>query len=177
MQRQEGENFFWCCLVGVSARASCRVSTTMFLVPFGALGFSFQPCPALCRVSGTSVAHRPPLVPLPPSHHFSLLLSAVGRSQWLRRKPQHHPNVPGVQRLRAQPEQLAPHHVHQPAWSSPHLHRDALHCAGLQQPPQRPWLLQGDLQPLLLRDRLCHCHQEVRLLDGGTLPQSGHHCC
>uniref|UniRef100_A0A8D0FZJ6 Ephrin type-B receptor 2 n=1 Tax=Strix occidentalis caurina TaxID=311401 RepID=A0A8D0FZJ6_STROC len=32
-----------------------------FLVPFGALGFSFQPCPAPCRVSGTSAAHGLPL--------------------------------------------------------------------------------------------------------------------
>ena len=56
---------------GGSARASHHLSTTMFLVPSGALGSSFQPNPALCRVSGTSLAHGPPRVPLPPSHGLS----------------------------------------------------------------------------------------------------------
>ncbi|KAK4820187.1 hypothetical protein QYF61_021459 [Mycteria americana] len=44
---------------------------TMILPPFDALESSFQPSPALCRVSGTSAAHGPLPVPLPPSHGFS----------------------------------------------------------------------------------------------------------
>lgn len=66
---------------------------------------------------------------IPP--HLFYLFHTVGRSQWLWWEPQHNPHIPGVQCFWAQPEQLASHHFYKPTGCTPHLYRDALHCAGL----------------------------------------------
>lgn len=68
----------------------------------------------------------------------------VGRGEWLRREDEHHPHLPGVQRLQRQSEQLGAHQIHPEARSPTDPCGDEVLRARLQQHPERHRLLQGD---------------------------------
>lgn len=89
----------------------------------------------------------------PASHKKKKKMPPVGRGEWIWWEPQHHQDIPSVQRVWAQPEQLAAHHVHRPTGRTTYLRGDPLHCPGLCLHTQCSGLLQRDVQPLLPGNR------------------------